>query len=95
LGQDMSTTSDAIARHRAEFASLSEEELLAITWQDAANPPRALAAKQELEARSERAEIARHKEALGAASHANTLSKWAIVIAIGALIVSVVQTFWH
>ena len=40
------------------------------------------------------AEEKRHKEALDASRGANKLAKWAIVIAIGALIVSVVQTFW-
>jgi hypothetical protein len=36
----------------------------------------------------------RYKESLAASRGANTLAKWAIVIAIGALIISAVQTFW-
>lgn len=88
------STADQIARHRAAFASLSDEQLLAITWEQAANPPMAIAAKQELESRKEKADAARHNEALSASSTANTIARWAIVIAIGALIVSVVQTFW-
>lgn len=37
----------------------------------------------------------RHAQALRAASGANRIAKWAIFIAVLALIVSVIQTFWH
>ena len=36
----------------------------------------------------------RHRESVAASKDANKLAKWAIVIAIGALIISAIQTFW-
>ena len=64
VGQRMSTA-DQIARHRTQFAALSDDQLLAITWEKAADPPMAIAAKQELAAREaarrEKADQERHR----------------------------------
>ena len=43
----------------------------------------------------ERKNEERHAQALRVATGANHIAKWAIVIAVLALIVAVVQTFWH
>ncbi len=82
-------TADAIRTHRDSMKGLSDEQLLAITWQDAANPPRALAAKQELDARRESKEDEKHQATIMVAVRANRLSQRALLIALFALLVSV------
>lgn len=51
-------------------------------------------AKIEAKERDEKEEV-RHTKTLTLASGANYIAKWAIVIALLALIVAVVQTFWR
>jgi hypothetical protein len=53
-------------------------------------------ALNQLEAQErEKKEEARHGQALRVAADANHFAKWAIVIAVLALIVAIVQTFWR
>jgi len=54
-----------------------------------------LALKKLDDAEREAREIERHAKATRLAGSANHIAKWAIVIAIAALTVSVVQTFWR
>jgi hypothetical protein len=57
---------------------------------------RIAAALKRLEAEErERKEEARHGQALRVAIGANHIAKWAIVIAVLALTVAAIQTFWH
>ena len=90
-----------IEYQRALYAKKSRADLIAIVQEYVEYSKEHIAARQLLDemdrlerTESEKTEERRHREALAASHDANKIAKWAIVIAIAALIISVVQTFW-
>lgn len=77
------------------YSGKSDAEIKAEMARHDEESPERSAFEHILSERREEREEARHTKALSVARGANHIAKWAIVVAIVALIVSVFQTFWH
>jgi hypothetical protein len=95
-------SSERIQMLRKHYANLSRAQLIEKLQTRVPYSDDHIAAKQLLDEmdRSEQAKLqdeerARHTDAMRLAGGANHIAKWAIIIAILALTVSVVQTFWR
>jgi hypothetical protein len=77
-----------------DIKSMSDEKLKEILSSGDPNTKVWRLAQAENTRRDAEEGVRRHKESMAVASGANHIAKWAIIIALLALIVSIIETFW-